>query len=251
MKTDIGTLKTIGIIGGMSWESTNEYTRIMNELVKQRLGGLNSAKIIAEYVNFAEIAVLQQQNRWEDLASIMASIAQKLEMTGAGCIVIATNTMHKVADDVQGSISIPLIHIADALAEEIEKKKMKKVALLGTKVTMEEDFYKGRLARKHGIEVIIPSVFERSFIDRVIFKELCQGKFDRNYRISINNLIGRLGNEGAEGIILGCTELPLLITQKELDEQLGWTIPLFDTTTIHATAAIDFALGGKLRSAPL
>ncbi|MFA6097742.1 MAG: aspartate/glutamate racemase family protein [Candidatus Paceibacterota bacterium] len=249
MKTNIGTLKTIGIIGGMSWESTNEYTRIMNELVKQKLGGLSSAKIIVEYVNFAEIAALQQQNRWEDLASIMTRIAQKLEMAGAECIVIATNTMHKVADEVQSSISIPLIHIADALAEEIKKKKMKKVALLGTRVTMEEYFYKGRLAKNHGIEVMIPSVFERAFIDRVIFKELCQGKFDRNYRITINNLIGRLGNEGAEGIILGCTELPLLITQKELDEQLGWAIPLFDTTTIHATAAIDFALRNTLRSA--
>jgi len=242
MNKNKSAIKTIGIIGGMSWKSTNEYIRIMNELAKQRLGGLNSAKIMAEYVNFAEIAALQQQNRWEDLASIMTSIAQKQERCGADCIVIATNTMHKVADEVQSSISIPIIHIADALSKEIKKKKMKKVALLGTKVTMEEDFYKKRLVKNHGIEVVIPSVFERSFIDRVIFKELCQGKFDRNYRITINNLIGRLGNEGAEGIILGCTELPLLITQKELDEQLGWMIPLFDTTMIHATAAIDFAI---------
>lgn len=250
METNKSKLKTIGILGGMSWESTNEYIRIMNELVKQRLGRLNSAKIIAEYVNFADIAVLQKENKWDELSLTMIYKAQKLETARADCIVIATNTMHKVADDVQNSISIPLIHIADALAEEIKKKKMKKVALLGTKITMEEDFYKGRLSKKHGIEVVIPSVFERSFIDRVIFKELCQGKFDRNYRITINNLIGRLDNEGAEGIILGCTELPLLITQRELDEQLGWTIPLFDTTTIHATAAIDFALGGKLRSEP-
>lgn len=247
MKTNKRTLKTIGILGGMSWESTNEYIRIMNELVKQRLGGLNSAKIIAEYVNFAEIAALQKKNRWEELASIMVNMAQKLEKAGADCVVIATNTMHKTADAVQNSISIPLIHIADATAEEIKKKKMKKVALLGTRTTMEEEFYKDRLADKHGIAVLIPTNEERFFIDRVIFNELCRGKFDRTSRLVINRIIRDLSNEGAEGTILGCTELPLLIKQKELDDQLGIIVPLFDTTAIHATAAVDFATEGELR----
>jgi len=244
MDKNKSTLKTIGIIGGMSWESTNKYIRIMNELVRRRLGGLNSAKIIAEYVNFSDIAALQQENRWEELSWTMIYKAQKLETARADCIIIATNTMHKVADAVQSFISIPLIHIVDETAKEIKKKNMKKVALLGTIVTM-EGFYKDRLIEKYGIDVIIPPLHERSFIDRVIFEELCQGKFDRKSRIIINRFIEGLSNEGAQGIILGCTELPLLIKQQELNDQLGTVVPLFDTTTIHATAAIDFALEEK------
>lgn len=235
-------MKKIGLIGGMSFESTLEYYRFMNELVKEQCGGLNSAKIIMESVNFAEIEKLQTANKWEDLEIIMADIARRLETAGADCIIIGTNTMHKTANAVQDMINIPLINIVDATANEIKKQGIKDVGLLGTKITMEEDFYIGRLKVKHGLNVIVPDPGHRNFVNLVIFKELCQGKINPLSIFQLNSIISGLVVEGAKGIILGCTELPLLIKQKELNKHLRKKIPLFDTTLIHATAAVDFAL---------
>ncbi|MCK5490916.1 MAG: aspartate/glutamate racemase family protein [Candidatus Pacebacteria bacterium] len=236
----------IGLIGGMSYESTGEYYRIINELVNKRLGGLHSAEIGMESVDFAKIEVLQRQGKWNELEMIMIELAQRLEKAGADCIVICTNTMHKTAPAVQGMIGIPLIHIADATAQKIKEKGLKKALLLGTQVTMEEDFYKRKLIVEHGIEVVIPTIEEMRLIDDVIFNELCRGVIDWHRQVVINRIIELQAAKGAECVILGCTELPLLINQKSLNKQLGseTAIPLFDTTNIHAEAAVNFALDG-------
>jgi len=229
-------MKKIGLIGGMSWESSLEYYRIINETVKQKLGGLHSAECIMYSVDFDEIEKLQHQGKWEELTQIMIDCAQRLEKAGANLVIICTNTMHKMAGEVESSINIPLLHIADATAEKIKGKGFKKVGLLGTKFTMEEDFYKGRLIDKHAIEVIIPNSEEMQIIHDIIFNELCLGEIKETSKEQYKKIIINLAEKGAEGVILGCTEIPLLIKQEDVE------VPLFDTTRIHAEFAVDYAI---------
>ena len=229
-------MKKIGLIGGMSWESSLEYYRIINETVKQKLGGLHSAECIMYSVDFDEIEKLQHQGKWEELTQIMINCAQRLEKAGANLIIICTNTMHKMAEEVESSITIPLLHIADATAEKIKGKGFKKVGLLGTKFTMEEDFYKGRLIDKHAIEVIIPNSEEMQIIHDIIFNELCLGEIKETSKEQYKKIIINLAEKGAEGVILGCTEIPMLIKQEDVD------VPLFNTTRIHAEFAVDYAI---------
>ena len=230
-------MKTIGLIGGMSWESSIEYYRIINEEVRKRLGGLHSAKCIMYSVDFAEIEKMQQEARWKDATAAMVDAAKHLERGGADIILICTNTMHKMADDVQKKIKIPLLNIADAAAAKIREKGMEKVGLLGTKFTMEQDFYKGRLVKKHSIAVIIPDEKDRQIVHDIIFKELCCGQRKADSKAKLKKIISKLVEEGAEGIVLGCTELPLILSQKDFKTLI------FDTMEIHAIAAVDFALG--------
>ncbi|MFX1516708.1 MAG: aspartate/glutamate racemase family protein [Promethearchaeota archaeon] len=229
-------MKTIGLIGGMSWESSLEYYRIINTTVKEQLGSSHSAKSIMFSYDFKEIELLQNQGNWEELAASMIQIAKKLEKFGAELIIICTNTMHIVADDMQRNLSIPIIHIADATAEKIQEKDLHEVGLLGTKFTMEESFYKDRLRQKYGLNVSIPKEEERQVIHDVIYNELVIGQIKEKSRIKYIEIINQLVVKGAEGIILGCTEIPLLIKQEDVD------IPLFDTTTIHAKSAVKYAL---------
>ena len=229
-------MKTIGLIGGMSWESSSEYYKIINETVKERLGGLNSAKCIMYSVDFEEIASLQHQGEWEELTRLMIRFAQQLERAGADFIVICTNTMHKMAREVQDNINIPLLHIADATAERIKEQGLRKPGLLGTKFTMEEDFYKKRLKEKYNLDVMIPSNTDREIIDSVIYNELCLGILKQSSKEKFKDIIRRLVSNGADGLILGCTEIPLLISQKDVE------VPLFDITAIHSKAAVEFAL---------
>ncbi len=232
-------MKVIGLLGGMSWESSLEYYRILNETVKERLGGLHSAKCILYSVDFEEIENLQHEGKWDELTRIMVGSAQKLENAGANMVLICTNTMHKMANEVQNAIHIPLLHIADAAAEKVKEKNLKKVGLLGTKFTMEQDFYKGRIKEKYNIDVIIPDTDDRKVIHDVIYNELCLGQINEASRDKYKKIIESLIRNGAEGIILGCTEIPLLINQKD------FKIPIFDTTQIHCLAAIDYALGNE------
>jgi aspartate racemase len=229
-------MKVIGLIGGMSWESTAEYYRIINETVKERLGGHHSAKIMLYSVDFNELVKLQREGRWQEATEFMCEAARRVELGGAECILICTNTMHKMAAEVQRAVMIPLLHIADATAMEIKKKGIKRVALLGTKYTMEEEFYKGRLKSKYGFEVLIPPEEDRNIINQIIYDELCLGKVEGESKKLFVQIIGGLENQGAEGVILGCTEISLLIKQKDSP------LELFDTTAIHARAAVDFAL---------
>jgi aspartate racemase len=229
-------MKTIGLIGGMSWESSSVYYNIINETVKERLGGLHSAKCILYSVDFEEIASLQHKGKWEELTKLMINSAQQLERAGADCIVICTNTMHKMAEEIQDNIHIPLLHIADATAEKIKEQGVGKPGLLGTKFTMEEDFYKQRLEEKYSINVIIPSYTDREIIDSVIYNELCLWIIKQSSKEKFKEIINTLVSNGADGMILGCTEIPLLISQKDVE------VPLFDTTTIHSKAAVTFAL---------
>jgi len=228
-------MKTIGLIGGMSWESTAEYYRIINEAVKERLGGFHSAKIVMYSVDFKEIRELQLEARWDEATNLMIDAARRVERGGADFVLICTNTMHKMAEEVEASISIPLLHIADVTAERIISSGLKKVGLLGTAFTMEQDFYKGRLIDKYGLEVVIPSQIERKVVDNIIFNELCLGEIKDSSREQIKTIMGNLVDDGAQGIILGCTELPSLIKQKDC------SVPLFDTTAIHAKAAAEYA----------
>jgi len=229
-------MKKIGLIGGMSWESSLEYYRIINETVKQKLGGLHSAECIMYSVDFDEIEKLQHKGKWEDLTKIMIDCAQRLEKAGANVIIICTNTMHKMAEDVESSITIPLLHIADATAEKIKEKGFKKVGLLGTKFTMEEDFYKGRLIENHDIDVIVPNSEEMQIVHDIIFNELCLGEIKETSKEQYKKIIIKLAEKGAEGVILGCTEIPMLIKQEDVE------VPLFDTTKIHAEFAVDYAI---------
>jgi len=228
-------MKTIGLIGGMSWESSAEYYRIINEEVNRRLGGVHSAKVILYSFDFAEIEELQHRGEWEKLTQVMIDAARRLENAGAEVLLICTNTMHKMFDQVQENVKVPMIHIADATAGEIMKKGLKKVGLLGTKFTMEGDFYRKRF-EKHGIETIIPSEDEREVIHRIIYDELVVGIIRDESRKKYLEIIENLKQLGAEGMVLGCTEIPLLIKQEHVD------IPVFDTTRIHALKAVDFAL---------
>ena len=231
-------MKVIGLIGGMSWESTAEYYRIINETVKERLGGHHSAKILLYSVNFSEIEKLQREGRWQEATEFMCEAAMRVELGGADCILICTNTMHKMAAEVQRAVVIPLLHIADATAMEIKKKGIRRVALLGTKYTMEEDFYKGRLRVKYGFEVLIPPEEDRNGINQIIYDELCLGRIEEESKKLFVQIIGGLESKGAEGVILGCTEISLLIKGEDTP------LELFDTTAIHAQAAVDFALKG-------
>ena len=232
-------MKVIGLIGGMSWESTAEYYRIINETVKERLGGHHSAKILLYSVNFSELVKLQQGGRWQEAAEFICEAARRVELGGADFILICTNTMHKMAAEVQRAVVIPLLHIADATAMEIKKKGIGQVALLGTKYTMEEEFYKGRLRMKYGFEVLIPPREDRIIINQIIYDELCLGKIEEESKKHFVRIINRLRERGGQGVILGCTEISLLIKDKDS------SLDLFDTTTIHARAAVDFALEGR------
>jgi len=229
-------MRIIGLIGGMSWESSAEYYRMINEFVKEKLGGLHSARCLMYSVDFAEIEELQHAGEWSQATDLMIDAAKRLEKGGADCVVICTNTMHKMADEVQLAIKIPLIHIADSTAEEIGSAGLKTVGLLGTKFIMEEDFYIRRLSKKFGLQVLIPDKPDREFVHGVIYDELCLGKINQASREGFKKIIDRLRKKGAEGIILGCTEIPLLIKESDLK------LPIFDTAKIHAKAAVDFAL---------
>jgi len=229
-------LKTIGLIGGMSWESSLEYYRILNETTKSKLGGLHSARSIMYSVDFAEIEALQHQDRWDEAAQLMVAAAQSLERAGADFVVICTNTMHKLADQIQSNISIPLLHIADATAERVQAAGLRKIGLLGTRFTMEHDFYKGRLIDKHGLAVITPDNEDREAVHRIIYDELCLGVVKQESREQYIGIMEKLVEGGAEGIILGCTEIELLVHDGDS------RVPLFPTTRIHAIAAVEYAL---------
>ena len=229
-------MKTIGLIGGMSWESCIEYYRIINETAKKKLGGLHSAKSLMITVDFAEIEKLQHEDRWDEAAQILVKCAQDLERGGADCIVLCTNTMHKLADQIIASVNIPFLHIADATAEKISATGMKKIGLLGTRFTMEHDFYKGRLVNNFGLDVLVPDKADRDIIHRVIYEELVQGKIMNASREEYKRVIESLITRGAQGIILGCTEIELLVKQEDS------RVPLFPTTSIHAAAAVEYAL---------
>lgn len=223
-------MKTIGLIGGMSWESTVTYYQIINDTIKEELGGLHSAKILLYSVDFAEIEECQAKGEWEKSGIILAQAAKNLENAGADFIVICTNTMHKVVPQIQKEIQIPIIHIADATAERLKKEHIKKVALLGTKYTMTQDFYKERI-KSHGIDVLIPNEVDVEIVNRVIYDELCLGHIRDESRKQYVRIIEQLKNDGAEGVILGCTEIGLLIKQEDT------SLRVFDTTTIHARMA--------------
>jgi aspartate racemase len=231
-------MKTIGMIGGMSWESSIEYYRIINQTVRARLGGLHSAKSIMVSVEFAEIEALQHQDRWDELATIMIDAARSLERGGADFVIICTNTMHKLYDKVQNSIDIPMLNIADATAAKINADGIDRVALLGTRFTMEEDFYKGRLTERFGLDVIIPEQDEMDIVHRVIYDELCAGIIKPDSKQKYAAIIRRLISTGARGIILGCTEIGLLVKPEDS------SVALFDTTEIHAQEAVRYALEG-------
>lgn len=229
-------MKTIGIIGGMSWESSLTYYKLLNESIRDQLGGFHSCKCLMYSVDFSYIEELQHEGKWEKLTEIMISIAGKLENAGAEVLIIATNTMHLMAPEVERSIRIPLIHIADATGFQIQKQHLKKVGLLGTRFTMEKDFYKKRLSEKYGIEVVTPDSEDMEIVHHIIYEELVKGKIEEQSKLKYLAIIEKLANRGAQGIILGCTEIPLLIKQKDC------SIPLFDTTTIHAERAVEFAI---------
>jgi len=229
-------MKTIGLLGGMSWESTQGYYRAINEGVKEALGGLHSAKVVLNSVDFAEIEACQQSGDWRKAGEILAQAAQGVEAAGADCLLICTNTMHKVAEDIDDAISIPLIHIADATGEALKQAGVKRVGLLGTAFTMEQDFYKGRLSERHDLEVLVPKAEDRALIHRVIFQELCVGITTNASKAEYLRIIEALKEQGAEAVILGCTEIGMLVTQADTNT------PLFDTTEIHANAAVTFAL---------
>jgi len=228
-------MKTIGLIGGMSWRSTIEYYKIINDHISKKLGNFHSAKIVLYSVDFEEIEQLQRKGKWDEATVIIIDAAKRIEKAGADFVLICTNTMHKMAEEVKANISIPLLHIADATAKEIEKKGFKKVGLLGTMFTMEQDFYKDVLVR-HKLEVLIPCQADREIMHKIIFWELILGKIKVSSQQKCKEIIEKLSDRGCEGIILGCTELPLLIKQKDSDVQL------FDTTKIHAIAAAESAL---------
>ncbi|MCB9112781.1 MAG: aspartate/glutamate racemase family protein [Anaerolineales bacterium] len=229
-------MKTIGLIGGMSWESSIEYYRIINETAKEKLGGLHSAKSLMVTVDFAEIEKLQHEDRWDEATEILVKCAQDLEHGGADFIVLCTNTMHKLADQITANVNIPFLHIADATAEKIVASGMKRIGLLGTRFTMEHDFYKGRLINNFGLEVLVPEKEDRDIVHRVIYDELVQGKIVDVSRDEYKRIMEELIAQGAEGIILGCTEIELLVKQSDS------RVPLFPTTLIHAVAAVEKAL---------
>lgn len=229
-------MQTIGLIGGMSWESTVSYYQAINRGIKARLGGLHSAKLILYSVDFAEIEALQHKGDWPQAAEILAAAARSLQTAGADFILICTNTMHKVAPQVEQAVNIPLLHIADATAMQLQHDGITKVGLLGTKFTMTEAFYKDRLTDKFAIEVLVPTPLEQDIVHQVIYDELCLGKVIDNSRHQFVEVINGLHKRGAQAVILGCTEVALLVQQQQTQ------VPLYDTTALHADAAVDLAL---------
>jgi aspartate racemase len=229
-------VKTIGLIGGMSWESTVPYYRLINEGVKQRLGGLHSARVVLYSVDFHDIERLQHADRWDEAGAMLANAARALQSAGAEFLVLCTNTMHKVAPAIEAAVAIPLLHIADPTAEAVKQAGIHTVGLLGTRFTMEEDFYRGRLESHHGLTVVIPDAADRDVVHRVIYDELCLGITQDASRAAYREIIGRLVAQGAQGIILGCTEIGLLVKTEDAP------VPLFDTTALHAASAVEFAL---------
>lgn len=229
-------MKTIGVIGGMSWESTTTYYRYLNEEIKQAKGGLHSAKVVINSVDFAEIEQLQRQDDWQQSGDLLASAARSLQSAGADFFLIATNTMHKVATQVEQAVDIPLLHIADATGEALVNQGITTVGLLGTAFTMEQSFYKQRLTDKFGIKVIVPNGVQRRLVHDVIYQELCLGKVNSRSKDDFCTIIEELASNGAQGVILGCTEIGLLVSQSDL------SVPLFDTVAIHAKAAVKEAL---------
>lgn len=229
-------MKTIGLLGGMSWESTELYYRHINEGVRERLGGLHSAKIVLHSVDFAEIEKLQATGQWQHAGDVLAQAAQGLQQAGADVILICTNLMHKVAPQIEQAIEIPLLHIADAAGQAIKQQGLQTVGLLGTRYTMEEGFYRERLAETFGLKVIIPEDEDRGEIHRVIFEELCRGELTAASRQRYLEIIESMRAQGAEGVILGCTEIPLLIRPEDT------SLPLFNTAVLHAEAALNVAL---------
>lgn len=229
-------MKTIGLIGGMSWESTVVYYRLINEAVRDKLGGLHSAKCVLYSVDFAEVADLQRRGQWPDAARLLLEAARKVERAGADVVLVCTNTMHKLADTIQAGIGIPLLHIADATAEKLKQAGLQRVGLLGTRFTMEDDFYRGRLVRQFGLEAVIPCLEDRETVHRIIYEELCVGIVRSESKAQMASIMSRLVEMDAQAIILGCTELGLLI-----EAETGH-VPLFDTTRLHALAAVEHAL---------
>ena len=227
--------RTLGIIGGMSWESTESYYRLINEGIKARLGNLHSADLLIHSVDFAPIEALQAKGAWDEMGKVLANSGKRLQAAGAQGLLIATNTMHKVVDDVQAATNLPIIHIADVTAAAIKQQGLTKVALLGTQFTMTEDFYKQRLIDA-GLQVLIPETGARAEVHRIIYEELCQGQLLDSSRQYYQQVTENLADKGAKGVILGCTEIGLLIQQADSP------IPVFDTTAIHAAAAVDFLL---------
>ncbi|MPS26227.1 aspartate/glutamate racemase family protein [Pigmentiphaga sp.] len=229
-------MKTLGLIGGMSWESTIPYYRQINEAVKQRLGGLHSARLVLYSVDFHEIEQLQHAGQWERAGAVLADAAQRLERAGAAGIVLCTNTMHKVAAQIEQAVAIPLLHIADPTAQALGAEGYATVGLLGTRFTMEQDFYRARLEKRHGLTVLVPDEADRATVHRIIYEELCLGRILDASRAAYLSIIRRLRDNGAQAIILGCTEISLLVEPGHVDA------PLFDTTRLHALHAAEWAL---------
>jgi aspartate racemase len=231
-------MKTLGLIGGMSWESTAIYYRLLNEIVRERLGGLHSARLLLWSFDFAEIAERQHAGDWQGAGALLTDAARKLEQAGAEGLLICTNTMHRMAESAQAAVSIPLIHIADATAVAVGQAGMSRPALLATRFTMEQDFYKGRLIEKYGLEPVVPDHAGRDMVHRVIYDELCQGIVTEASKAAyIDEIVRMRRDERIDSVIMGCTEITMLIGQQDFD------IPVFDTTRIHAEAAVEFALG--------
>ena len=233
-------MKTIGLLGGMSWESTIPYYRLINEGVKQRLGGLHSAQILLHSVDFHEIEVCQSSGDWQRAGEILAQAATGLQQAGAQGIVLCTNTMHKVAEAIKSACDVPFLHIADATGRAIQKQQMNNVALLGTRYTMEQDFYRGRLQTEFGISTLIPEADDRQKINQIIFDELCLGTFSETSRAFYVSVIEKLAQQGAEGVIFGCTEIGLLVPTEMSP------LPVFDTAAIHAQDAVTFMLSPEI-----
>ena len=229
-------MKTIGLIGGMSWQSTVPYYRIINEVVSQKLGGLHSAKLILWNMDFEAIASLQRQDRWQEAGEVMADAALRLQQAGAESIVICTNTMHKLVPDMQPHLQVPILHIADATAQIICQAGLRKVGLLGTRFTMEDSFYVSHLREHYGLDVITPDATARRLVHDVIFNELCVGEEKASSRAQYREIMAALVQQGAEGIIFGCTEIAMLVDQTDA------SVPVFDTTTLHANYAAEWAL---------
>jgi aspartate racemase len=232
-------MKTIGLMGGMSWESSIEYYRIINDLVKEKLGGLHSAKSVMVSVDFGPVEAHMAAGEWDLVLDELVKTARQIEAGGADFILIATNTMHKMFDQVGEAVNIPMLHIADAAAASIQELGLKKVGLLGTIYTMEQDFYSGRLQDKFGIEVIVPGEADRQLVDKIIFEELVVGKIQPESKVEYVRIIEDLTGAGAQGVVLGCTEIPLLVGAEDV------SIPVFDTTMLHASAAVEIALGER------
>jgi aspartate racemase len=229
-------MKVIGLIGGMSWNSSLEYYRLINEMVSRRLGGLHSACVVLYSLDFDEIELAQRESRWHDAAGILARAGMALKQAGADFLLICTNTMHKVADEVGETAGLPILHIVDATGNAIREQGLSKVGLLGTRFVMEEHFYRGRLRERFGIDVLVPAEDEQAIVHRIIYDELCRGKVRASSRRACLEIIDKLIERGAEGIVLGCTELPLLIRPDDI------LVPVFDTTRLHAEAAVELAL---------